>query len=366
MASINYNDERFSKVEAEKNQAIQNTENKYNEMINSSDSYYQQQIDASKQWADKQTEIQNANTDFAIEKVEQAKDKANRDYTKEQKGAYADYQKATGQYGVNAEQLASQGLNQAGYSESVRTNMFNTYQNRYMAARESYNQAILNYDNSIKEAQLANNAALAQIAYEALQKQLELSLQGFQYKNQLVLQKLDAVNKEKDRYYQRWKDVESQINTENALAEQVRQFNEKMAEEKRQYNETMAFNKQKAAQDQANWEKQYALSRAKTYSSGSSGSSKKSSGSSKLSSSKSSGGSSSIKNNSSSSNSSKLSSNGTKVYQSVSAIYNSRNGSTARLKAQAKIYATDYLNKMYNNGKVNASDLRIIAQKLGL
>ena len=273
--AINYDDKRFTDVKNQEKQAVSQTNNTYNEMINKTDSYYQQQIDASKQWADKQTELQQAQTDFAIEKTEQAKDQAKKDYTKEQKGAYTDYQKATGQYGVNAEQLASQGLNQAGYSESVRTNAYNTYQNRYMAARESYNQAILNYDNSIKEAQLANNAQLAQIAYEALQKQLELSLQGFQYKNQLVLQKLDAVNKEKDRYYQRWRDVESQINTENALAEQVRQFNEKMAEEKRQYNETMAFNKQKAAQDQANWEKQYALSKAKASGSGSNGNTSK-------------------------------------------------------------------------------------------
>ena len=168
------------------------------------------------------------------------------------------YQKATNQYGSNAEKLAVQGLNQTGYSESTRTSAYNTYQNRYATARESYNQAILNYDNGIREAQLANNAALAQIAYESLQKQLELSLQGFQYKNTLVLQKLDAVNQQKDRYYQRWRDVESQINTENALAEQQRQF-----------NESMAFQKQQAAQDQANWEKQYALSVSKA--SGSSG-----------------------------------------------------------------------------------------------
>lgn len=348
--AINYNDERFAKVEAEKNQAIQNTENKYNEMINSSDSYYQQQIDASKQWADKQTEIQNANTDFAIEKVEQAKDKANRDYTKEQKGAYADYQKATGQYGVNAEQLASQGLNQAGYSESVRTNMFNTYQNRYMAARESYNQAILNYDNSIKEAQLANNAALAQIAYEALQQQLELSLQGFQYKNQLVLQKLDAVNKEKDRYYQRWKDVESQINTENAMAEQIRQFNEKMA-----------FEKQQAAQEQANWEKQYALSRAKTYSSGggSGGGSKGGSG----------GGSQTPQgqlpkggNETPKQQEEKLSQAGNKHYKTALTIYNSRTGS----KEQSARFAANYLYDAYNRGGLKEADLRIITKKLGL
>lgn len=347
--AINYNDERFQKVENEKNQAIQNTENKYNEMINSSDSYYQQQIDASKEWQDKQTEIQNANTEFAIEKVEQAKDKANRDYTKEQKGAYADYQKATGQYGVNAEQLASQGLNQAGYSESVRTNLFNTYQNRYMSARESYNQAILNYDNAIKEAQLANNAALAQIAYEALQKQLELSLQGFQYKNQLVLQKLDAVNKEKDRYYQRWKDVESQINTENALAEQVRQFNEKMA-----------FEKQQAAQAQSNWEKEYALSRAKAYSSGGSSSGSK----------RGSGG---------SSGSTQLSQGGTTIRQDVikkadvylknrakmqSGIAKQLGSTTA--KAITVSEQRKYLQAALNTNMINEAEFRQLASKYGL
>ena len=301
MASVNYDDKRFTEVKNEEATAVRETEGKYDNMINQSDSFYQQQIDASKEYADKQTEIQQAQTDFAIEKTEQAKDQAKKDYTKEQKGAYADYQKATGQYGANAEKLASQGLNQAGYSESVRTNLFNTYQNRYMAARESYNQAILNYDNAIKEAQLANNAALAQIAYQALQQQLELSLQGFQYKNQLILQKLEAVNQEKDRYYQRYQDVLQQINTENALAEQIRQYNESLAEEKRQYNATLAFQKQQAAQEQANWEKEYALARSSTLSSGSSsGSSKSSSGSSKTSSSKSSSGSAKLTDSSSS------------------------------------------------------------------
>lgn len=286
--AINYDDKRFQEVEKQQNAALKETQSTYNSMINNSDKYYQQQIDASKQWADKQSELQQAQTDFAIEKVEQAKDQAKKDYTKEQKGAYTDYQKATNQYGANAEQLAAQGLNQTGYSESTRTNAYNTYQNRYMSARESYNQAILNYDNSIKEAQLANNSALAKIAYEALQQQLELSLQGFQYKNTLLLQKLDAVNETKDRYYQRYQNVLQQINTENALAEEVRQYNETLAEQKRQHNESMTLNKQKlaeeirqynstlafqksqAAQEQARWEKEYALAKKKS-SSGSSG-----------------------------------------------------------------------------------------------
>lgn len=257
---IDYNDKRFQEVENEEATALREVQGTYDNMINQSNGFYQQQIDASKDWANKQSELQQAQTDFTIEKVEQAKDQAYKQYTKEQKGAYTDYQKATNEYGANAEVLAAQGLNQTGYSESTRTNAYNTYQNRYATARESYNQAILNYDNSIKEAQLANNSALATIAYEALQQQLELSLQGFQYKNQLLLQKVDAVNQTKDRYYTRWQNVQSQINTENALAEQVRQ-----------YNESLAFQKQQAAQEQANWEKEYALSKAATYRSSSGG-----------------------------------------------------------------------------------------------
>lgn len=269
--AINYDDKRFTEVKNEEATALREVQGTYDKMVNQTDGFYQQQIDASKDWANKQSELQQAQTDFAIEKVEQAKDQANKQYVKEQKGAYTDYQKATNQYGSNAEVLASQGLNQTGYSESTRTNAYNTYQNRYMSARESYNQAILNYDNSIKEAQLANNSALATIAYEALQKQLELSLQGFQYKNQLLLQKLDAVNQTKDRYFTRWQSVQQQINTENSLAEQIRQ-----------YNESLAFQKQQAAQEQANWEREYALSQAAARRSSSGGGSSSSSSSKKL------------------------------------------------------------------------------------
>ena len=393
MASVNYDDKRFTEVKNQEATAVRETEGKYDNMINQSDSFYQQQIDASKDWANKQSEIQQAQTDFAIEKTEQAKDQAKKDYTKEQKGAYADYQKATGQYGANAEQLASQGLNQAGYSESVRTNMFNTYQNRYMAARESYTQAILNYDNAIKEAQLANNAQLAQIAYEALQKQLELSLQGFQYKNQLVLQKLEAVNQQKDRYYQRYQDVLQQINTENALAEQIRQYNEnlalekqKLAEEQRQYNESLAFQKSQAAQEQARWEKEYALATSKAKASSSSGStktstSKSSSGSTKTSTSKSSSGStktstssksssSNKSNNSSTSNKSSSSSNTTnsildpntnKTYRIALTLQNS-SGLSANQKKQN---VASFLNQQYSKGFISTNELKNITKKLG-
>ena len=222
--SIDYEDERFKNIEAEETAAKNEVSNAYDGMINNSDQYFNAQIEASKDWADKQSQIQQENTDFTIEQIEQQKDKAHSDYVKEQSGAYVDWQKQSNQYGANAEKMASAGLNNSGFSESSQVSMYNTYQNRIATARESYNQAVLNYDNAIKDAQLQNNAALAEIAYQALEKQLELSLQNFQYKNQLLLDKTNKLLEVDNMYYDRWKGVLDQINTENALAEEIRQF----------------------------------------------------------------------------------------------------------------------------------------------
>lgn len=223
--AIDYNDERFQKVESSKDTALKEMDDAYNSMIDKTDSFYQSQIDASKQWADKQSQLQQEKSDFAIQQIEQNKAQAQKDYTKEQSGAYADWQKQSGQYGVAAEQQAAQGLRGSGYSESSQVAMYTAYQNRVVTARESYLKAVQNYDNAITEARLQNNSLLAEIAYNALQQQLELSLQGFQYNNQLVLDKTKQKLEVENMYYNRYQDVLAQINRENALAEEIRQFN---------------------------------------------------------------------------------------------------------------------------------------------
>ena len=229
MANVNYDDERFQQVTREQNAAIQNLNNTYNNMINQSQQFYDAQAKAAEDYGNQQAALQQQNTDFTIQKIEQQKEQANKDYTKEQKGAYVDWQKQSNQYGVNAEIQAQQGLRNGGYSESSQVSMYNQYQNRVATARDSYNRAVLEYDNGIKEAQLTNNTKLAEIAYNALKTKLEVNLQGFQYKNQLLSTQIQQTQALSDTYYNRWKDVLNQINTENALAEQQRQFNEQMA-----------------------------------------------------------------------------------------------------------------------------------------
>ena len=237
--AVNMEDERFTEVQADKSAALADLEQTYNGIIGDADQYYQAQIDASKQWADTQSQLQQEQTDFAIEQIEQQKDQSHKDYVKEQSGAYVDWKKQSNQYGVAAEQQAAAGMAGTGFSESSQVSMYNTYQNRVATARESYNQAVLNYNNAIKDARLQNNSVLAEIAYQSLQQQLELSLQGFQYKNQLILEQANKKLEVDEMYWGRYQDVLEQINTENALAEQQRQFDETYALQVKQYEESV-------------------------------------------------------------------------------------------------------------------------------
>ena len=259
--AVNLNDERFTKVENDKQTALSELEQTYSDMINKSDQYYDAQINASKEWAETQKQNQQAQTDFAIQQIEQQKEQTQKDYIKEQSGAYTDWRKQSNEYGAEAEKMAAAGLATTGYKESSQVSMYNTYQNRVMTARETLSKAILNYDNNIQNAILQNNSALAEIAFQALQQQAELALQGFQYKNQLITEQAARKTELDNIYYSRYLDVYNQIREEQAIAEDIRRYNadmalqkqqlalqqEQLAEERRQYNTTMAYQREKDA-----------------------------------------------------------------------------------------------------------------------
>ena len=231
---IDYNDERFANLQKDNEQTLNEIDQTYGGMINSANKYYDDLAQNAQDWADKQSQLQQERTDFAIEQIEQQKEQANKDYLKEQSGAYVDWQKQSNQYGVEAEKMAAAGLDKTGFSESSQVSMYNTYQNRVSTARESYNQAVLNYNNAIKDAQLQNNATLAEIAYNALQQQLELSLEGFQYKNQLILEQTNKKIELKNTLWQQQMDIIDQMNTENAMKWDVTKYYDTQAWETEQ------------------------------------------------------------------------------------------------------------------------------------
>lgn len=246
--TVNYNDDRFNKVEQDKQTELDKYNQKYDQLINERNEFTDQQQQLVDQWQNTQNQIANDNLNFQKELYEQQKQKAEEEYQKEAKASYIDYQKEVDKYGVSRENVVSNGLSNSGYSESSKVDMYNTYQNRVASARSSLNDAKLEFDNAIKEATLTNNAQLAENALTALQQKLQIALEGFNYKTEQENNRLNWNYTINDTYYNRYQDVEDQINYENQQAEAIRQWNEQMA-----------YQKEQQRLEQQRWEKEYAL-----------------------------------------------------------------------------------------------------------
>ena len=83
-----------------------------------------------------------------------------------------------------------------------------------------------------------------------------------QIKNSLIIEQANKKAEIDERYYNRYQGVLQQINTENALAENVRQFNEKQAEEIRQYNQSYALQQAQLEEEKRQYNQSYALQQA--------------------------------------------------------------------------------------------------------
>ena len=257
---IDYNDERLTTAEKEgtarKNEVTEN----YNKMINDRDTYTQQQQANLENWQKQQTELQQAQTAHTIDKINQQKDQNAKDYQKEQKASYTDYMKQSNQYGANAEMLARQGLQNSGYQESSQVSMWNTYQNRVASARESYKKAVLEYDNMIKDAELSNNEALANIAQQKLEQSLQIALQGFEYKNNLTIQRDNKIDDIDTTYHAKYQDVLNQINREYEYEQEQKQWQE----QQRQWQAEFDAAEKARQKEYEQWQQEYALKKAET------------------------------------------------------------------------------------------------------
>lgn len=183
--TTNY-EKQLAALEEEKDTALDNVDKTYSDQITQSDSFYNSQIDAVRDYKQTQSDIQQAQTDLTIQQIQQQKEQTQKDYTKEQSAAYVDFKKQSDAYGVNAEQIAAGGMWGSGYSESAQTAMYNEYQNRVATAKASLDQAVVNYNNAMTQAQLQNSSVLAEIAFNAFTQELELAMQAFTSRNSLL------------------------------------------------------------------------------------------------------------------------------------------------------------------------------------
>ena len=250
----------LAQLETDRSNALSNLDQQYSDAIRETEQVYdkaaeQYVIDANdgKTTAVEQLmETQTALTNQAIAEIEQEREQSEKDYIKEQAGAYADWQKQSDAYGVNAEKMASNGLTRSGYSESSQVQMYSDYQARVTSARETFKRAELNFTNAITNARLQNNAALAQIALDAFAKQSEIAIQGLTAKNGLLSEWTSQKIAVNTMYDNRYQTILDQIYRE----EQMQLEREKMAQDQAQWSAQMA-------QDQAQFEAGLAADQAK-------------------------------------------------------------------------------------------------------
>ena len=184
--------EQLAALEEEKNSALDKVDEAYSDKIAQTDEFYNAQIGAVRDYKQTQTDIQQAQTDFTIGQIQQQKDQVQKDYTEEQSAAYVDFKKQTDPHGVNAERIAAGGMWGSGYSESAQTAMYNEYQKRVATAKASLDQAVVNLNNAMAQAQAQNSSVLAEIAYKAFTQELELTMQAFTSRNALLEAQIGA------------------------------------------------------------------------------------------------------------------------------------------------------------------------------
>lgn len=267
-------EERYQKLANERAAALQQSNQTYDDLLNKNTEYSNSQREFLNNYQNTQNDIYDKQTAFQVDLQNQNKEKAEREYQKEAQASKNAYYDFVNPYGVQAEIQAQNGLNRAGYSETVKSQAWTTQQNRTAQARAKMQDAKLQFDNAIKEAYLNNDTLKAELALKILEQQQAEALRSFNYVSDTQQNRLSNNQNLDSDYNNRYNTLYSQIQEEKARQEAIRQWEAEMQ-----------FQREQAAQAQANWEKEYALSQAAAYSSGSGGSSRGSGGSSSYSSS---------------------------------------------------------------------------------
>jgi hypothetical protein len=251
-------DDRLSNIETDKQNAINDSNAFYNDQINQTTDIYGGLKEDLEQLGEDEKKLIQDQTDFTIEQINQNKDKAAKDYEKEQRAAYADWQKESNRFGVNAETLAANGLAASGYSESSQVAMYNAYQSRVAVARESYNTLVMNYDNAIKDAQIQGSVALAELARDTFNQGMELTLQEFTFKNDLLQAKKNDALMLDEYYTNKYNNTYNQILNEKQLQYGVINDIKDREQQQREWEQSLKDTEWSKAMETAkfNWQKE--------------------------------------------------------------------------------------------------------------
>lgn len=221
-----------------------------------------------------QNDIVNKQTQMQVDSLERQKADIDKETTQQNKALYQDYRKASNPFGVQAENLASQGLANSGYAETTQSRLYNTYQNNITATLNNARELKSNVDFQIQQARQTGDITIAQNALEL-----------YKQKMQLLSEEYDLRNNREQFLYQKEQDALAQRNWQT-------EFNYQKSRDKvsdSQWNKTFNYNKNRdkvsdkqwqtsfdyqKSRDKVSdthWEKEYALSKKAKASSSRSG-----------------------------------------------------------------------------------------------
>lgn len=146
------------------------------------DNLYNQQSKALETQKNMQKQIIDKQTDVEVNRMNTEKADYDKEATKEAKGLYANYQKASSNYGAEAELRAERGLNNSGYAESSQVNLYNEYQRNVTEVMNTTNELKAKVDLAINEAYANADIQKAQAELELYKQQAQLALQTYEYK----------------------------------------------------------------------------------------------------------------------------------------------------------------------------------------
>lgn len=234
-------DPRLQAVEAEAAAMDQQIKNTYGGVAADVKTNLQAQSNAVGAWTDEQKQLAKNQQTLTNQQIEQQKQETQDALAKEQTAAYTDYRQQTAKHGVQAEQMAEQGMTGSGYSESANVAAYTAYQNRVATVKASVVKAINDFDIAMKQAQLQNSSAMAQIAFDGLMSQLQLGLQSMQYSQEMAAQQLGLRMDAKNMYHGQYMDIMNQLQREKEFQ----------------------YQQEQDEQTQANWEAEFQLAGGK-------------------------------------------------------------------------------------------------------
>lgn len=281
----------------------------------------------------KQAELINQQTQIQTDELNHEKEKIDKEVNKTTQGLYANWQKQSNQYGVQAEQLAQQGLLNSGYAETTKTALYNTYQRNVTDTLNNARDLKSDYDFKIAQARQQGSVQQAQAA-------LDLYMQ----KAQLLTQNYELRQNREQYLYQQERDRISDNQWQKTFDEQIRQNEIENQWKQKQFE----YQKERDAISDSQWQKQYELSKKASASSSKKSSSRSTSQSGGL----------SVSNN-------KISDYANTVANNLLNLKNTK-GIAGKMNSAIITQSKNIVADMVNKGTLSVDEARYIFDKVGI